>query len=175
MNGALAHMPVLNTERLTLRPPVAEDWAAYKAYRHSPRSTLPDGLAPGEIWTHFAAFFGHWQLRGFGRFIMVETTTRRAIGHVGPYFPDDWQEPELTWTLWHKDFEGRGLAYEAALAARTHAYHHLGWKTAVSYIDGSNSRSIALANRLGAQLERTDPGKIRPFDVYRHPMLGAHA
>lgn len=167
--------PTLATQNLTLRPPVAEDWHAYSGYRHSARSTLSRNPAPGEVWTHFAAFFGHWQLRGYGRFIIVENATGRPIGHAGPYFPEDWAEPELTWTLWDKASEGRGFAFEAALAARDFAFNTLHWTTAVSYIDPSNIRSIALASRLGAVLESTDPGQIKPFHIYRHTGTGVQA
>ncbi|MDB5658757.1 MAG: N-acetyltransferase, partial [Cypionkella sp.] len=49
--------------------------------------------------------------------------------------------------------EGRGLAYEAALAARAHAYTALGWKTAISLIAAENLRSKALAQRMGCSLD----------------------
>lgn len=162
--------PVLTTERLILRAPHAEDWPAYLAFRRSPRSALGGNLATGEIWSQFAAFFGHWALRGFGRFIITDRASGDAIGHVGPFFPEGWQEPELTWTLWNDAREGRGIAFEAARAARDHAFRDLGWKTAVSYIDLANTRSQALARRLGAVHERTDPGHAKPFQIWRHPL-----
>ena len=49
-----------------------------------------------------------------------------------------------------------GAAAEAAAAVRDHARTHLGWKTAVSYIDLDNARSIALARRLGAAVRESD-------------------
>ncbi len=162
--------PLLTTARLVLRGPEAGDWPAYLAYRRSPRSTLGTNPATGEIWMNFAAFLGHWQLRGFGRFIIVDRVSGGAIGHVGPFFPEGWQEPELTWTLWDGAREGQGIAFEAAAAARDHAFRDLGWKTAVSYIDPANTRSQALARRLGAVHERTDPGHAKPFQIWRHPL-----
>jgi RimJ/RimL family protein N-acetyltransferase len=156
---------MITTARLTLRQPVAADWPAYRDYRLTARST--SRMSQGEAWTHFAAFFGHWSLRGFGRFIA--TLQGRPIGHFGPFFPEGHPERELTWTLWDASLEGQGYAFEAALAARDHAFRTLGWSTAVSYIDPENARSQALAARLGAV---RDPVGTNPYgddtQVWRH-------
>ena len=162
--------PTLTTERLVLRGPEAGDWPAYRAYRLTPRSTL-GGSGGGEAaaWAQFAALFGHWVLRGFGRFVMVLRTTGAAIGHAGPFHPEGHPEPELTWTLWSAADEGRGLAFEAASAVRRHVFGDLGWRTAVSYIAPDNARSARLAERLGA---RPDPAAAlpcwAPATVWRH-------
>ena len=98
---------------------------------------------------------------------------------AGPWFPDTWPEHEIGWMLWDDAHEGQGLAAEAAAAVCDHARTHLGWKTAVSYIDLDNARSIAPARRLGAV---RDPDAAVPpahpdggaLGVWRHP-LGAVA
>jgi len=162
--------PTLATERLILRGPEAGDWPAYRAYRLTPRSTHGGAVADeAAAWAHFAALFGHWALRGFGRFVMVSRASGGAIGHVGPFHPGGQPEPELTWTLWSAEAEGKGLAFEAAEAARAHVFRDLGWRTAVSYIAPGNRRSARLAERLGA---RPDPGAPlpcwAPATVWRH-------
>ena len=84
------------------------------------------------------------------------------------WFPADWPETEIGWIMFEGG-EGKGYAFEAAEAARTHVFETLGWDTAVSYIDPHNARSIALAERLGAvrddSAERPHPDDL----VYRHP------
>lgn len=159
--------PVIETARLRLRGVVPGDWPAYRAYRMSPRSTLT-GAGETLIWTSFAAFAGHWALRGFGRFIVEQRDTGLPIGHVGPYFPDSHPEPELTWTLWAAEHEGQGFAREAAAAARDFAFVFLRWESAVSYIEVANNRSRHLVQRLGA---RQDPAAHAPYpatEVWRH-------
>ena len=146
---------MITTARLTLRLPLATDWPAYRAYRLSDRSSTGSAMVEGEAWTNFAAFFGHWQLRGFGRF--VATLQGRPIGHFGPFFPEGHPERELTWTLWDPTVEGQGYAHEAALAVRDHSFGVLGWTSAVSYIDPANTRSQALAARLGAVHDASAP------------------
>lgn len=167
----LTAAPRIETERLILRGPEEWDFPAFRAFRLSGRTPkLVEVETEGLSWTLFASFAGHWALRGFGRFILEDRATGRTVGHAGGLYPEGWQERELTWSIWDSEFEGRGLAHEAAKAARDHMAHDLGWTTVVSYIDPENARSIALAQRLGAVLERVDPGQIKPFGVWRHPM-----
>jgi ribosomal-protein-alanine N-acetyltransferase len=80
---------------------------------------------------------------------------------VGILYPEDWPEPEIAWSLF-AEAEGRGIAYEAAQVARRYAYETLGWTTIISCVKPENTRSAALARRLGA----------RPDGHHDHPMIG---
>jgi RimJ/RimL family protein N-acetyltransferase len=95
---------------------------------------------------------------------------------AGPWYPASWPEKEIGWSLWSAEAEGKGIAFEAAQAARGFAYDVLEWDTAVSYIASDNARSIALAERLGARRDdaAAHPGNT-PCHVYRHPAPDALA
>ncbi len=167
----LADTPVLQTERLTLRAPQSGDWPAWRDFAASERAGFiggPYDLRGG--WRSFGHAVGHWVLRGFGSFVFTFRGEDRALGMAGPWYPADWPERELGWTIWSPENEGRGIAFEAVTAARDHAFRVLGWDTAVSYIEPANTRSVALAKRLGA---RRDDQAARPghcdCQVYRHP------
>lgn len=174
--AALTATPVLETARLTLRAPVADDWPGWRDFFASDRARFVGGpmTQPGQSWRAFGHFIGHWVLRGYGMFVLVERDTGLTLGAVGPWFPDGWPEQEIGWTLWRPEAEGKGFAHEAALAARAFAFDRLGWSTAVSYIAPDNAASIALAERLGASPDpraaipvfSTGP---EPTVVYRHP------
>jgi RimJ/RimL family protein N-acetyltransferase len=161
----------IETARLTLRIPGPEDFEAFAAFFASPRAAFVGGPIGRETaWRVLGTMIGHWSLRGWGPFAIVPKGDGSAIGSTGPWFPEGWPEPELGWMLWDATHEGQGLTFEAAKAARAHAYRHLGWTTAVSYIAPDNARSIALATRLGA---RPDPNAQKhdgdAHIVYRHP------
>ena len=47
-----------------------------------------------------------------------DRATGRNVGRAGIYHPDGWPEPELGWMIYAGTDEGRGLAREAATAAR---------------------------------------------------------
>ncbi len=171
---ALSPTPVLETERLRLRAPQGDDWPHWRAFHTSERGAMVGGgtqQPAGQSWRAFGHVIGHWAMRGFGMFVVTRKDDPTPIGLTGPWFPDGWPEPELGWTLWAPEAEGKGIAREAATAARIHAFQTLGWPTAVSYIRSDNARSIALAERLGATRDdrAPAPGAIHDCLVYRHP------
>jgi RimJ/RimL family protein N-acetyltransferase len=65
--------------------------------------------------------------------------------------------------------EGKGIGYEAALAARAYAAQHLGHDGVISYIDPTNPRSETLARRLGAVIERQTVFFGKQANIWRHP------
>lgn len=175
MTTALPHIPTLETGRLVLRAPRMADLSAWAEFLASDRAQFVrgDDTSLKTAWRAFAHVAGMWMLRGYGSFVFAQKDSPdRPLGMTGPWYPVDWPEPELGWTVWTGEAEGRGYAQEAAAEARRFAYEDLGWPTAVSYIDPANTRSIALAERLGCKLDRE---AAQPdFDghevlVYRHP------
>jgi RimJ/RimL family protein N-acetyltransferase len=160
--------PTLQTERLTLRAPLREDFAPFAAIFASERARYVGGPFDQKgAWHAFATGVAQWHLSGFGVWTVEDRATRGYCGDVGLLHPAFFAETELGWTL-TAAAEGRGIAHEAALAARDWAWAHLSVPSLVSYIDRDNARSIRLAERLGA---RPDPGAARPDPedvVYRH-------
>lgn len=160
---------ILETERLILRKPTAQDCVGAVSFYTSERSAMAGGnIDAGRAWRQFAAILGHWEIRGFGLFAVTQKPSDQIIGLVGQWYPGDWPEQELGWVVFDGS-EGKSIAYEAACAARTHAYETLSWETAVSYIDPDNSRSIALAERLGCHLDNEATLPKPDTLVYRHP------
>lgn len=175
MTPHLADTPVLETSRLVLRAPASRDWEAFADFLGSDRSRFVGGPVPRpQAWRSLGHIIGHWVLRGFGIFVFCGKGSDTAIGMTGPYCPEGWAEPEIAWSVWAPAHEGKGYAAEAATAARDFAFRVLGWKTAVSYMNPENTRSRALAERLGCIRDDTAPLPGLPgWDgtlVYRHPV-----
>ena len=162
--------PALETERLILRKPVAADFDAEAEFMASERSRFVGGPMSREMaWRAFATLLGHWDLRGYGFFAVEDKATGAFVGRVGPWYPEGWPEPEIGWSLGAAS-EGRGVAREAAEAARRYVYDDLGWSTAISLIAPENGRSIALAERLGATFEQEyQHERFGLMRIYRHP------
>lgn len=162
-------IPTLQTDHLVLRCPHPSDFEAYAAFRASDRALHVGG--PNKRYQSYdilCAIIGHWHLRGYGRWTVADKATQDPLGIVGLMFPDDWPEPEIAWSV-YETAEGRGVALEAAKAARAYAYDTLGWTRVISCIAPGNHRSRALAQRMGAVHESTmDHVEIGALEIHRH-------
>jgi RimJ/RimL family protein N-acetyltransferase len=131
--------------------------------------TIEQTLAHWQTWRSLAAYLGHWQLRGYGPYAVVEKSTNAMIGPVGLWFPVEWPEPEIKWSLARR-FWGFGFASEAAAAVRDMAATVLGRTRLVSVIRPGNTRSQAVARRLGGKLEKTIPFRGGLADLYAYDL-----
>jgi RimJ/RimL family protein N-acetyltransferase len=163
-------VPVIETERLRLRAWEERDFPAYAAFRADPARQAFLGLPMtlDQAWERFSSDLGVWVLRGYGIFAMAERAHDEAIGYTGLWFPPDIAEPELSWSLFSGQ-TGRGYATEAAAAARSWVYDTLGLPPLMSLVHPHNRASIAVANRLGAVLEKEIRLQGAPRHLYRHP------
>jgi RimJ/RimL family protein N-acetyltransferase len=141
----------LETERLVLRPPAAEDRAAWTAFLADARAARFIGGVQGRhgAWRNLAMMVGAWELDGYGMFSVIEKASGRWIGRIGPWRPEGWPGPEIGWAL-DPRFWGRGYATEAARASMGWARDRLGWRRVIHLVHPDNTPSLALARRLGS-------------------------
>ncbi|MEM9010500.1 MAG: GNAT family N-acetyltransferase [Pseudomonadota bacterium] len=167
---SVTRIPTLESDRLRLRAPLPDDFEPYAAFCASDQSRLVGGpYNRDQAWNRFIAVAGQWALRGFGRWIVAERESDAPLGVVGLFYPNDWPEPEIAWTVF-AEAEGRGIAHEAALMSRRYAYEVAGWATAVSCIAPDNPRSQALARRLDAVEDGLfEHPEYGPLAIWRHP------
>ena len=162
-------IPTVETENFRLRAPQMSDLDAYTVFGASYRSAGVGGpFTEAQSFQRLAALIGHWGPRGFGRWMVADKDTNEPLGVVGLMYPSDWPETEIAWTVFEKA-EGKGVAYECALAARKYGYDVLGLKTLISCTMEGNTRSEVLAQRMGATCDadfaHPDYGTMR---VWRH-------
>lgn len=161
------------TKRLILRKFVHEDWSALHEYYSDPectRFTFQRTLNEAESWRAMAGMVGHWELRGYGPYAIVESGTGLVVGAAGLWFPNDWPEPEIKWALIRSKW-GKGYASEAVRAIQPIAFKVLNGKPPISLINAENSASIQLALAVGASFEREMEFRGSLHHIYRHPRL----
>jgi RimJ/RimL family protein N-acetyltransferase len=163
--------PRLETDRLILRGPEKSDFEPLCTFLKDPVRSEGFGTVEtrSEAWRWFATVIGHWALHGYGFFTIEMKDTGAAAGISGIWNPEGWPEPEVGWVVF-ADYEGKGIAYEAASRVREWAYSELGFTTLTSNIVPGNSRSVALAERMGAWHESTyDNVHMGVEMLFRHP------
>ena len=143
--------PTLITERLILRPPVAEDFEpCAQLMADEATARYIGGVQPRAVsWRGFIGIAGAWSMQGFSFFTVVEKATGQWVGRVGPWQPEGWPGTEVGWSLGGA-FHGKGYATEAAWAVLPRALDQFGPGRVVSYIDAGNARSARIAVALGA-------------------------
>ena len=167
----MADGPILETPRLLLRPPSAEDlepWAAFAADEEAARFI---GGVQGRCgaWRSLCVMTGAWTIRGFSMFSVIEKASGRWVGRLGPWMPEDWPGTEVGWGI-VRDAWGLGYAAEGASATIDWAFDFLGWTEVIHCIDADNANSQAVARKLGAtrlrQARLPAPHQDRPIDVW---------
>jgi RimJ/RimL family protein N-acetyltransferase len=163
-----APAPILETDRLILRAPAAEDlepWVEFAGDAETMRF-LGGAQARSVAWRGLCTVLGAWSIRGFGMFSVIEKSSGRWIGRLGPWQPEDWPGTEVGWGLARESW-GKGYATEGAVAAMDFAFDKLGWTEAIHTIEPGNVASQAVAKRLGATL--WGPSKMPP--PYEHEVV----
>jgi len=146
--------PTLTTDRLVLRPFRDDDLDPMFAVMATPEVRaslhLADDLSPGDAWRALCGFAGLWELKGLGQWALEERSTGRFVGRAGLYWrPEpDWPGVEVGWMLDPTTW-GAGYATEAGARAVRYGFEVLGQPALFSVILPENTRSQAVARRLG--------------------------
>ena len=158
----------LETKRLILRLPLADDvpelaemHADPDVMRYLMITRTVDRPTTGArnpvdlvaAWRTTALLLGHWQLLGYGQWVVVEKQSSRIVGRTGLWHSPDWPGLELSW-MTSRGHWGKGFATEAALAARDYAFTVVGADRVISLIHPENAASIRVALKLGERFER---------------------
>jgi RimJ/RimL family protein N-acetyltransferase len=162
-------VPQLTTARTILRAPRIDDYPTYARIATTERGKFIGGpMSDEDAWLDFCQMVAGWSLRGTGVWTVTPRSDDKAIGFIPLDHEYGDPEPEIGF-LFAAAAEGQGLAFEAATAARNFAFGTLGLPTLVSYIDPANTRSVALAERLGATPDLKAAAALdEPVQVYRH-------
>ena len=175
----LDNIPILSTDRLTLRAITLDDFEDYARIWQNETVVRYIGGAPlsrEACWARLLRSAGHWRLFGFGFWGIIERQTGQLIGEAGFLSLNRDIEPSLQGTFetgWCllPEFHGHGYAYEAVTAAMTWAEPTLPARDFTCIISPENRPSLILANKLGFQ-KWADTDYNGPTTVFRKPFKG---
>lgn len=167
----------ISTPRLTLRRWRPEDEAVMAEINRDPEVTryLNRPVDQAAVAAFYGICVAHWEEHGFGFYAVEDreaATDVRFIGFVGvafpSYLPSVARRPELGWRLKRSSW-GRGLATEAATAARDDAFGRLGLEELISIIHPENAASQRVATKMGMTIEGQlhNPVLDRDVDIWQ--------
>lgn len=155
-----AGLATVETARLLLRVPCADDVGPLTEIHHDPEAaryvvlgTTSGGVVTG--WRNVAIMLGHWHMRGYGQWTVVEKATGEVIGRVGLWHPEGWPGIELGWII-RRSRWNNGFATEAARAALDWTWANVDTDHVISFIQPDNLASIRVAEKIGERFERND-------------------
>ncbi len=146
-------IPVLDTQRLTLRPVTLTDahflaallndpaWLKYIGDRGVRTAADAERYIEERIWSQYEAY-------GFGMYVMELRQASRPIGTCGLVRREFLAGPDLGVALL-PEWVGRGYATEAARATIGHAEETLRAGPVYAIAKSENTRSIGMLERLG--------------------------
>lgn len=162
----------LETPRLLLRPPRNEDLDPLAEMMLDAESArFIGGVMPRSLsWRALMTLVGAWHANGYSMFSVIEKSSGRWVGRLGPWMPDGWPGTEVGWSI-VRDCWGKGYATEGAEAATNWAFDHLGWTNVIHCIDPENVASQAVARKLGSR--NLGPGTLpAPYHESRIDIWG---
>lgn len=156
---------LIETERLILRPPIANDfdaWAEFMSDENDARF-IGGAMDRAMAWRGMMTMIGSWSAHGIGMFSVIEKSSNEWLGRIGPWYPERWPGTEVGWGL-KGSAQGKGYALEAAIASMDYAVNQLGWEKIIHCVDKANMSSEKLAKRIGSSLLSADTFLPSPFD-----------
>ena len=153
----MVEAPRLETERLILRGPAREDFAAVAAIwadEQVTRFVLRAPLSGEEAWMRFLRGIGHWLLCGYGLWYLQEKSTGTLIGEVGfldahrDILPSLEGTPEVGWVLARSAW-GKGYASEALRSLLSWGDEQLIAPRTACMITPDNHASLRVAAKAG--------------------------
>ena len=150
-------VPVLETERLRLRPYRADDLEACTALWSEPevvRYTTGNPLTREEVWVRLLRHAGAWAMLGYSYWAVEIKTSGEFAGEIG--FVERMREiqpvlegmPEAGWSFASR-FHGNGYATEGVRAALAWGDEHFGETPTVCIVHQGNAASVRVAEKCG--------------------------
>ena len=169
--------PVIETERLRLRPWQKADFRTYHAILQQPevhKHFGPNPMGEEECWRRLAASIGMWDLLGFGGWAVERSADETLIGTLSLFNawralqPVFGEEPEMGW-IFSREVHGQGMAGEACRAVLDWAEANLQPTPIWAIIAPENEPSLRLAERLGFERVGDTRYNEEPTVVLKRP------
>jgi RimJ/RimL family protein N-acetyltransferase len=153
--------PILETERLLLRPPEHADLTTWTerifadpaVTRYIP-SSISEPRARAE--RMLAVISNSWAERGYGEWLLLDKADGQLVGHCGFGYLPQTGEIEIDYAL-AQPYWGRGLATEAARACLRYGFASAGIEQLIGLVVPENIASRRVLEHVGFVYQRDAP------------------
>jgi RimJ/RimL family protein N-acetyltransferase len=153
VNAFHTSVPLIQTERFTLREYRRGDFDAFAGHLMDPESSAHLGSSDRQTaWRIFSSQSGLWLLDGAGWWAVENRQTGQLVGNLGAFFREGSSEMEIGWNT-YRAFWGQGIAVEAAAAVLDYAFEVRREAKVRALITPANESSRRVAERLGMTYE----------------------
>lgn len=155
-----AAAPVIETERLHLRPLMATDLDAFHTMYADPlvyKYLTGKPLSREDAWQRMLRLSGLWVLIGYGYWALEDKASGQLAGIAGfaefhrTINPSIAGKPEIGWAL-ASPFHGKRLSTEAVKAIQAWGDNELQAPVTSCIIHAQNTASLHLANKMGFKI-----------------------
>jgi RimJ/RimL family protein N-acetyltransferase len=170
-------VPTIETARLILRKPHSDDVDNVCAMWADPAVTryiTHDPVTRRQSWMAFLYLVGHWDVYGYGGWVVEEKASGAFVGQVGfQKFVRDIDAsrdrlPEAGWVL-SPTMHGRGYGWEAVEATMAWADANLDAPSTVAIVNPENDASLRVARRAGYCELRHTTYATNPIILFERP------
>jgi RimJ/RimL family protein N-acetyltransferase len=151
------NVPVIETERLILRPPVQADLETVYLMVSDPeiRRFFPEGpdIKREIVMASLPRRMGFWKDNGFGQFGVFEKAGNKMAGYCGLKFLDDTAEVEVYYGFF-RDSWGKGYATESATAVLRFGFQETPLERIVAVTHTENYASQKVLKKIGLKHEK---------------------
>lgn len=164
----MSEIPVLETERLRLRPHRKSDYESCCAMWADPLVTRFIGgraSTPQQTWQRMLTYAGHWKFMHYGYWAIEEKSSENFAGEIGfadfkrDIAPAMQNVPEIGFAL-VSSLHGKGYASEAVRRILEWGDEHLPSKRTVALVSDGNAASQHILEKNGYRaFERTAFGE----------------
>lgn len=161
--------PLLETERLLLRPFILEDAQDFYDLNADPEVTkyTGDGAFENvEAAANFIRNYHPYTTEGMGRWAVLRKEDDAYLGWCGLRFVPELENVDLGYRFFKK-YWGQGYATESSRACLEYGFNDLNLRTILARAMQANVGSIRVMEKLGMQFDRAEEFVAHPAVVYR--------
>lgn len=160
---------ILETARLFLRPVTLADSEAFTPVLGCPevmQYSMTGAMNNEQIIMTINSWMASYDQYGFGPWALIHEGTLIGYAGLDVRVVEEQERTQITFRL-AKDYWGKGIATEIAIAVRDYAFRFLKKKEIIAIVDPKNTASIRTITKIGMVFDKAVIYGGLPLSIYK--------